>query len=595
MFSGMQKIVLNYPKLRERIETREKPQEEKNKVLANLDEIKAHFSHSFTKGFVRFLDATLPQVYDGVEFDEGGVNIQALLKDHCVVLVPNHQSHADYLTINYSFYKKYTSPLYVAGGVNLNIPVIGPMFRKMGCFFIRRSFHNDASYKLTLEAYLYYLMKKKRAIEFFFEGGRSRTGKLRSPRFGLFNMLLEVHKEISKTEDVPLVFVPVSIVHEYIPETSSLTKELGGKKKSKESLGQVFKLVGIFAYQFGTVQIKLGKPIYAPEFNEENLRDKTHDLAFKCFREVGRNMMVTPSSLLAMVLLDDPSGAMPWQDIFNRAEMIINYCTKYNVPMTKSLEKDKFKKSLERAMDIFIGNKRVDVIGREHHGHLYYSIREECRGEILHSKNTIIHHFIIPSIISYAWISLFSGEIKDVKDLKLFFLRQRSQLKHEFYLPTVKEFFYKTLSIISDIVGKRITTLEELMSFDNKDLYAIASHVGIFNRALSYIYEAYYTSAVALKSLDEEYPDGFKLDQYEKKSKQVFDSEVKLGRIIRYKEGHSPLLVSNSLKYYTHLEMIKEEKGLLSIANKEEFTNLISRYEKDLRNQLAINIRGFGS
>jgi glycerol-3-phosphate O-acyltransferase len=246
-------------------------------------------------------------------------------------------------------------------------------------------------------------------------------------------------------------------------------------------------------------------------------------------------------------------------------------------------------------MDIFIGNKRVDVIGREHHGHLYYSIREECRGEILHSKNTIIHHFIIPSIISYAWISLFSGEIKDVKDLKLFFLRQRSQLKHEFYLPTVKEFFYKTLSIISDIVGKRITTLEELMSFDNKDLYAIASHVGIFNRALSYIYEAYYTSAVALKSLDEEYPDGFKLDQYEKKSKQVFDSEVKLGRIIRYKEGHSPLLVSNSLKYYTHLEMIKEEKGLLSIANTEEFTNLISRYEKDLRNQLAINIRGFGS
>jgi glycerol-3-phosphate O-acyltransferase len=595
MFSGMQKIVLSYPKLRERIESRDKPQEEKNKVLGNLDEIKANFSMGYIKTFVSFLDATLPQLYDGVEFDEGGVNIQALLKDHCVVLVPNHQSHADYLTINYSFYKKYKSPLFVAGGVNLNMPVIGPFFRKMGCFFIRRSFHSDVSYKLTLEAYLYYLMKKKRPIEFFFEGGRSRTGKLRSPRFGLFNMLLEVHKEINKNENLPLVFVPVSIVHEYIPETSSLTKELGGKKKKKENLGQVLKLVGLFAYQFGTVQIKLGKPIYPPEFNEDNLREKTHDIAFKCFREVGRNMMVTPSSLLAMVLLDDPSGAMPWQDIFNNAEAIINYCKKYDVPMTKSLQKTKFKKSLERAMDIFIGNKRVDVIGREHHGHLYYSIREECRGEILHSKNTIIHHFIIPAIISYAWVGLFSGEIKDVKDLKQFFLRQRSQLKHEFYLPTVKQFFYKTLSILGDIVGRRITTLEELMAFDNKELYTIASQIGIFNRALSYIYEGYYTAAVALQSLDKEYPDGFKFDQYEKMARKVFESEVSLGRVIRYREGHSPLLVNNALRYFTHLGMIQENDRMLSIANKKEFKKMVDGYEKDLRNQLAINVRGINS
>lgn len=306
-------------------------------------------------------------------------------------------------------------------------------------------------------------------------------------------------------------------------------------------------------------------------------------------------MMVTPSSLLAMVLLDDPSGAMPWQDIFNRAEAIINYCKKYDVPMTKSLQKNKFKKSLERAMDILIGNKRIDVIGREHHGQLYYSIRDECRGEILHSKNTIIHHFIIPSIISYAWIGLFSGEIKDVKDLKLFFLRQRSQLKHEFYLPTVKRFFYKTLSIVSDIVGKRITTLEELMSFDNKDLYAIASHVGIFNRALSYIYEGYYSSAMALYVLDKEYPDGFKFDQYEKKYNQVFESEVKLGRVIRYKEGQSPLLMMNAYKYFSHADYIEEKDGMISVSKKREFKSLVEHYEKDLQNQLAINIRGFSS
>ena len=100
-------------------------------------------------------------------------------KNHNIIFVPNHQSHADYLALNYAFHKDYTDiPVHIAGGINLNIFPIGTMFRKSGCFFIRRSFTNDLNYKNTFEAYLYYLLKQGFPIEFFFEGGRSRTGKL---------------------------------------------------------------------------------------------------------------------------------------------------------------------------------------------------------------------------------------------------------------------------------------------------------------------------------------------------------------------------------------------------------------------------------
>ena len=116
----------------------------------------------------------------------------------------------------------------MAGGDNLNITGVGGWFRKMGCFFIRRRFPDDAIYKLTLEAYLYHLLREGRVIEFFFEGGRSRTGKLLPPRFGLYRMLMNAHSELSKVSGKKLAFVPVSIAHEYVPESRSLDRELGG-------------------------------------------------------------------------------------------------------------------------------------------------------------------------------------------------------------------------------------------------------------------------------------------------------------------------------------------------------------------------------
>lgn len=593
----MQKIVLSYPKLKERIENRESPDKERAKAIKNLEEVRAEFSPTTIKTFLKFLDATLPKLYDEINFDDSMVDIKELMKDKCVVLVPNHQSHADYLAINYVFFKNYKVPLYVAGGVNLDIFPIGTLFRRSGCFFIRRSFANDATYKLTLEAYLYYLLKMGRPVEFFFEGGRSRTGKLLPPRYGLYGMLLEAHQTLLKERNTPLVFVPVSIVHEYVPEQKSLAKELGGAKKKKESTRQLFGLFKLFAYQFGSIHVRLGRPV---EVNNQNLnidedphafKKFTQDLAFKCFREVGKSMMVTPTSLLALVLLDEPSGAMVWHDIMAKAEAIIKYCHKFNIPITKNLQEDTFAKSLERAMDILIGNKKVDVIGREHHGNLYYSIREESRTEILFFKNTILHHFLIPSIIGDAWINLFSGQINDVKDLKEFFLFQRRQLKHEFYLPTVKQFFYGTLSVVSDAIGRRVGTLEELMSLERQDLYAIASKVGIFNRALTYIMEAYYVAGLALEKLDHDYPQGFKIEAFNKKVKEVHEAERKFDRLIRYPESYSIPLTKTSLKFYTHGATVENNMGLLKISKHEDFKVNLDKIEKNLNDLLTINIR----
>ena len=589
-FKEMEEVVFSYPKLRDRIAGKA---EDKEKVLNNLKEIRAELTLPLLKTFEKFLDASLSQLYDGINFTDNGLNLKEMAANNNLVLVPNHQSHADYIAVNYIYFKKYQSPLYVAGGNNLNIFPIGPLFRRSGCFFIRRTFANDILYKLTLEAYLYYMLIKGNPIEFFFEGGRSRTGKLLPPRYGLYQMIIEAHGAIPADIRKPLYFVPVSIMHEYVPEQKSLARELEGAKKVKENAAQVFGLVTLISYQFGNVHINLGRPVLSPEMptDSSELKTQTQKLAFECFFEVGKNMRVTPTSLLAIILLDEPTGALKWEEIISKARHIITYCEKFHVPITDSIKLDNFEKSLERSVDILIGNKKIEVIGNKSTQHVFYSIKEDSRKEILYFKNTILHHFLVPWIVHMGWVNLFSGHITNVDDLKKFFMNQRKQLTHEFYLPTVKEILNLTYEIVSDAIGREVKTLEECIELSHKELYLILTKVGLFSRSCNYLLEAYYVCGLTLKELStNEYKEGFKMETFLKSYKEIFEGERKLRRIIKYAESYSIPLSKSSLQYFIHSKIVDMNTGFYLVSDQTKLNDLITKIESDLSSQLSINL-----
>ena len=302
-------------------------------------------------------------------------------------------------------------------------------------------------------------------------------------------------------------------------------------------------------------------------------------------------MLVTPTSLLSFVLLDEPGGAMSWRDILGKSKAIVAYCRKFQIPCAPSLSEGQMESSLERAMDILVGNKWVDVIGRQHQGRLYYSIREGRRREVLYNKNTILHHFLVPATVNYVWINLFSGQAQTASELKELFLNYRRKLKHEFYLPTVKQFFHQILTVLGDAVGRRISSMDEVVGLSHRELYAIVSSLGLFGRALSHIDEAYYIAGLALAALKEEYPEGFKMEAYLKTFKAIFYQELQLGRIIRYSESYSLPLARSGLKYFTHTGAAKNEMGMLTVVGADKLEELTKRYEKNLTDQLMFNIR----
>ncbi|MFL5783722.1 MAG: 1-acyl-sn-glycerol-3-phosphate acyltransferase, partial [Bacteriovoracaceae bacterium] len=298
-------VVLTYPKLAERLQ--QKP-EDLGKIKKLFKEIHGDFSQTVLASAVKVIDTTFSRLYDGVNLEvPPNTDFHALREKYHVILVPNHQSHADYVALSYSVFKNFNVVLRVAAGINLNVFPMGQFFGKSGAFFIRRSFTSDHLYKLTFEAYVYYLLKTDQVVEFFFEGGRTRTGKLLKPKYGLFQMLLETHSQLHDVK--PLLFIPVSVAHEHVPEEKAHARELGGGKKVPESGAQLFKLFKLFNKRLGTIHLHFGEGIEVNGFTGD-LKLATQNLAFECFRAVGKNMPITPSSLLALIMLDEPSGAL---------------------------------------------------------------------------------------------------------------------------------------------------------------------------------------------------------------------------------------------------------------------------------------------
>lgn len=580
----MSDIVLSYPKLAERIKGKAL---DKQKVLKNLDEIAGDFSPTVVKGITKMIDSSFKHLYDGINFDvPKNLDLKELVKENSVILVPNHQSHADYIAMTYLLFNNYGLEVYVAGGINLNIFPLGTLFRKAGCFFIRRQFNSDILYKLTFEAYIYYLLKEGKIIEFFFEGGRSRTGKLLPPRFGLFQMLLEAHSAIENPK--PIMFMPVSIAHEQVPEQKAHAKELGGALKEKENTTQLLKLFKLFNRQLGTIHVRMQPGHVVDAKSVPDIKTATRDLAFECFRSVGKGMPVTPVSLLALILLDEPAGALTWKGIEENAFEVIRFCKQFNIPVTKSLDSDAASISLSRALDIMIKNKKVQVIEKEKLKQTFYAIKAESRVEVLYFKNMILHHFLVPCFMNATWFNVFNGKIKTANGLTKFLLQQRKELKYEFYLPHTREMIGQALDIISFAVGRKIENLAECFQLTPNELFRIAATVRRFSTAFCHIYETYFIACSTLKYLSNEQ---FSTERYMQVSKEIFEMERVHGRIVKYSESYTVPNMKNTLDYFMKLEVIDKNFGKYRVNDLKRIDTLMEHFTQELNDLVSINIK----
>lgn len=143
---------------------------------------------------IRFLDRLLAwlwhRIYEGVRV-AGIEKFEHLAATHTLVYTPCHRSHLDYLLLSYVLFHRGFMLPHIAAGDNLDLPFVGRILRGGGAFFMRRQFGSDAVYTAVFSEYLYQMFRRGHAVEYFVEGGRSRTGRLLPAHTGMLRMTID--------------------------------------------------------------------------------------------------------------------------------------------------------------------------------------------------------------------------------------------------------------------------------------------------------------------------------------------------------------------------------------------------------------------
>ena len=279
-------------------------------------EITSDYSYGVVRALELFLSWLWEHLYDGIELH----NFEAvtdIAPGQGIVYVPCHRSHVDYLLLSYLIHKNGLTPPHIAAGANLNMPLVGALLRRGGAFFLRRSFKGEPLYAAVFHEYLHLMLARGFPIEYFIEGGRSRTGRTLAPKAGILGMTVQ---SFVRNHARPLVFVPVYIGYERIIEGPTYVRELAGRPKQRESLWQLVKAARSIRRIFGRVHVNFGEPLALADYldahhagwrdpaaaSDESLRQLTRDAALTLATRINEAAVINPVNLAALGLLAMP-------------------------------------------------------------------------------------------------------------------------------------------------------------------------------------------------------------------------------------------------------------------------------------------------
>jgi len=285
----------------------------RKKAESYVDEIAADQQVELLNFWVHSLGWAFRKVFSAVDLKESQyTRLKKANADGTLVLVSSHKSHFDYLIIGYCSFVNQMAIPHIAAGRNLYFWPLGPMMRRTGAFFLRRSFKGLRLYPQVFAAYVRVLVKEKVNINFYIEGGRSRTGKFLPPKTGLLAFLLQTVEEGAVPD---LLFVPTFVGYDRIPEESSYLRELSGREKRKEDLAEVIRARKVLSQRFGRAYLRFGEPISFRGFlkkwetqerqtpSANRTRELVHDFAYHVMRGIVRVAVVTPVELAAAGLV----------------------------------------------------------------------------------------------------------------------------------------------------------------------------------------------------------------------------------------------------------------------------------------------------
>ncbi|WP_144392936.1 glycerol-3-phosphate 1-O-acyltransferase PlsB [Pleionea sediminis] len=374
-------------------------------ALKYADEIAANYSYKTIRFMSSILSWVWNKMYGGIKVFNAE-RVRELANDHEIVYVPCHRSHIDYLLLSYVLYYEGLMTPHIAAGINLNFWPIGGILRRAGAFFIRRSFSGNRLYTAVFNAYFHHLMDKGIPVEFFPEGGRSRTGRLLQPKTGMMGMMVQ---NFMKGCRKPIMIVPVYIGYERMMEGKSYIKEMQGGKKKKESMGQLLKVRNQLKQRYGKVYVNFAEPINLEQWLDSNVDDwkasnpderptwlseKVLALGEQCMTHINQSAIVNSVNLTSLVLLSTQRRTLGKRELINQIEWYISLLKSTPNCGDMYISNDNAASVVEEAKSLGAVQEFNNPLGN------LCQISEQAAVLLTYYRNNIMHLIAIPALIA---------------------------------------------------------------------------------------------------------------------------------------------------------------------------------------------------
>ncbi len=368
-------------------------------------EIASDFSYPVVRTGELVLGQLWNRLYDSVVVHHGG-ELATVAPGKGLVYLPNHRSHIDYLLLSYLVNKQGLAPPHTAAGDNLNIPVVGPILRRGGAFFMRRSFKGEPLYAAVFREYLHTMLAKGFPIAYFIEGGRSRSGRTLAPKSGLLGMTVE---SFMREHPRPLLLVPVYFSYEKLLEGRTLVAELEGQPKRGESLGELVGVVGHLRREYGSVHVNFGSPLdvdrfldaEAPDWHalrgeprRDSARRLTPALADEMTRRINAAVVINAINLFAMAIASSPRHALDEGALAQQIEWLIAIASRCRYADDTVLVATDPTAALTEAVKLGFATRIAHQLGD------IIKVPDSEVSTLNYLRNNVLHAYALPALIA---------------------------------------------------------------------------------------------------------------------------------------------------------------------------------------------------
>ena len=304
-----------------------------------LEKTSSKFSFVMVKLLCTILTPLFALIYNGLYFDPEKLNeLRELSKTNRLIFIPSHKSHIDYLVLSVVMFQHGLMPPHIAAGENLNFAIVGGILRRGGAFFIKRSFRGELLYTACLKHYIAKILDEGYPIEFFIEGGRSRTGQVLQPKFGILRMIAQA---VQTDPTRPVKIIPCAITYEKVIEDLAYKKEQEGASKHKESITGLIKTTRLLISKYGQLYVSFAEPIdfnaaltctdeTAANHAEETFTKQVDVLAGDIMQRINQASTITTSSLLSVSILNETARRLPLSQVLETAAFFLNLLVERN-------------------------------------------------------------------------------------------------------------------------------------------------------------------------------------------------------------------------------------------------------------------------